>query len=386
MAKHLVSAVAYDGLCSFEFGCVTEVFGLSRPELGSDLYDFQVCSAERGPLVAAGGIKVDVPHGLEVLDRADTIILPGWRHDRESIPDNLVEALRQAHTRGARIASICSGAFVLAAAGLLAGRRATTHWQYAKELSERYPEIEVDASVLYIDDGNIVTSAGSAAGLDMMLHLVRCDYGTRICNIVARRLVIPPHRDGGQAQFLSRPIIEVKDSRLSQVLEFLRSHATEEHRLADLAAKAAMSPRSFFRKFRDVVGMSPYEWLTHERVAVAKELLEETDMPVDHVAYKAGFGATETLRHHFRRIVGRSPAEYRRTYSGNQPKVERRARDSKLKVAAPKSIVNSAGLGRRHLEQNTAVTHVSGADSSVLDGPNFRGALHRASTAAMRRG
>jgi len=203
--RHNVAAVAYDRLCTFEFGCTVELFALPRPELSVPWYDFAVCAAERGPIRAAGGIEVQVSHSLRLLDRADTIVIPGWRDPDEAPPPELLRKLRQAYERGARLCSICSGVFVLAAAGVMAGKRATTHWKYLDLLASRYPDIVVEPNALYVDEGQVLTSAGSAAGLDMLVHLVRKDFGPKIANQVAQRLVIPPHREGGQAQFVPGP-------------------------------------------------------------------------------------------------------------------------------------------------------------------------------------
>ncbi|HEY0011756.1 MAG TPA: transcriptional regulator FtrA [Allosphingosinicella sp.] len=315
MAKHLVASLVYDGLCAFEFGCTFEIFGLPRPELQAEWYDFVPFGMGEESIRAAGGLTVTVARSLDVLEEADTIVISGWRGIDSPVPEALAEGLRAAHRRGARIASICSGAFVLAAAGLLDGRRATTHWRYTEALAARFPRVRVEPDVLYIDEGSIVTSAGSAAGLDMMLHLVRRDRGAKICNAVARRLVIPPHRDGGQAQFVERPVPVRPESRLTKVIEYLRANPTREHRTRDLAEMAAMSPRSFFRKFKEAVGMAPYDWLLRERVEIAKQLLEDSGFTIDQIADEAGFGASETFRHHFRRVVGTSPAEYRRMFS-----------------------------------------------------------------------
>lgn len=315
MKGHRVAAIAYDGLCAFEFGCVVEMFGLDRPELGVDWYDFEICGVEPGPLRSTGGISLAVPHGLEALDRADTIVIPGWRSIDAPVPEALVAALGRAHRRGARIATICSGAFVLAAAGLLDGRRATTHWLYAEQLRARYPAVRIEPDVLYVEDGGIITSAGSAAGLDMLLHIVRSDHGPTICNLVARRLVIPPHRHGGQAQFVERPIPPVRDARFTEVIDFVRANLARDHSIPDLARRAAMSDRTFFRRFRATVGMAPVEWITAERVAAAKDLLEATRLTIEQIAAQCGFGAPETLRHHFRQLVGQSPAAYRRSFA-----------------------------------------------------------------------
>ncbi|MCW2240283.1 transcriptional regulator FtrA [Azospirillum canadense] len=315
MKDHLVAALAYDGLCTFEFGCAVEVFGLARPELPVDWYDFAVCGVEEGPLRSTAGVMVTPPHGLDTLERTGTIIVPGWRGMDAPVPRPLVEALRRAHARGARVASICSGVFVLAAAGLLEGRRATTHWRYTDRLRAMHPGVRVESDVLYVDEGDVITSAGSAAGLDMMLHLVRRDHGAAVCNLVARRLVVPAHRDGAQAQVIERPVPASRDARLSQVIGHLRVRITEPHRVEDLARMAAMSERTFFRKFREATGLTPTDWIVAERVALAKDLLERGRdggrLTVDQIAEACGFGAPETLRHHFRRLVGQSPAAYR---------------------------------------------------------------------------
>lgn len=310
---HLVVALAYDGLCTFEFGCTVELFALDRPELGVDWYDFQVCAVERGPIRAAGGITVQARYAPGLLKKADTIVIPGWRDADEAPPPALVAALRAAHARGARLCSICSGVFVLAAAGVLDGQRATTHWRYAERLAQRHPAIVVDPDALYIDNGQVITSAGSAAGLDMLLHLVRRDYGARVGNMVAQRLVVAPHREGGQAQFLPRPMPADEAGRLAKLMDWLRRHPAQAHTVATMAERAAMSARTLQRQFRDTTGMGPVEWLTRERVALAKELLE-SPLPLAQVAEQAGFGSEETLRHHFRRLAATTPGAYRKAF------------------------------------------------------------------------
>ena len=315
MKDHLVAALAYDGLCTFEFGCVVEMFSLARPELGIDWYRFAVCSAERGPLRAAGGIQVVAPYGLNMLGRADTIIVPGWRNADETPPEPLLRALRRAHARGARLASICSGVFVLAAAGVLDGRAATTHWRYASKLHERFPSIEVKTQALYVDEGQVVTAAGSAAGLDMLLHLVRRDHGAKVANRVAQRLVIPPHRLGDQAQFLPRPMRVDEAARLSRLMDWVRAHPAHPHTPASLAGRAAMSVRTLQRQFQESVGLTPVEWITRERVCAARELLESSRRPIADIAERTGFGSEESFRRHFRLITGVSPATYRRQFA-----------------------------------------------------------------------
>lgn len=315
MHPHLVVALAYDRLCTFEFGCVVELFALPRPELGVDWYRFAVCASEPGPVRAAGGIKVQAPYRLALMDRADTIVIPGWRDPDETPPEPLLKKLRAAHRRGARLCSICSGVFVLAAAGVLDGATVTTHWRYAERLQARYPALRVNPDALYVDAGRIVTSAGSAAGLDMLMHLVRRDHGSAIANRVAQRLVLPPHRDGGQAQFVPRPLPSVGGDRLAKLIDWMRAHAGQPHTLASLAARAAMSPRTLQRQFRDATGLGPYEWLIRERVGLAKEMIErDPALPVARVAALAGFGSEESLRRHFRRIAAMSPAAYRRSF------------------------------------------------------------------------
>ncbi|MGP8435033.1 transcriptional regulator FtrA [Paraburkholderia fungorum] len=315
MQNHLVVALAYDRLCTFEFGCVTELFALERPELGVDWYRFAVCASEPGPIRAAGGITVTAPYTLKLLDRANTIVVPGWRDAGELPPEPLLKKIRAAHERGARLCSICSGVFVLAAAGVLDGKTVTTHWRYADTLQQRYPQLRVQPDALYVDEGQIITSAGSAAGLDMLLHLVRRDHGSAVANRVAQRLVVPPHREGGQAQFVPRPMPQDEGGRLAKLMDWVRRHPTLPHTLQSLAERAAMSPRTLQRQFHDATGMAPYEWLVRERVAIARELLEaSTPLPMTRVAELAGFGSEESLRRHFRRIALTSPGAYRKKF------------------------------------------------------------------------
>jgi AraC family transcriptional activator FtrA len=314
MSKHLVVALAYDRLCTFEFGCTVELFALERPELDVDWYAFAVCAVEPGPIRAAGGITISASHDLSLLERADTIVIPGWRDADEAPPDALLDRLRAAHARGARLCSICSGVFVLAAAGLLDGQRATTHWRYTEQLKQRYPAIDVLPGDLYVDSGQLITSAGSAAGLDMLLHLVRRDYGARVGNLVAQRLVVAPHREGGQAQYLPRPMAHDERGRLTRLMDWVRAHPEERHTVASMAERAAMSARTLQRQFQDATGFGPVEWVARERVALVKDLLETTDLPLAQLAQRAGFGSEESLRHHFRRVAATSPGAYRRRF------------------------------------------------------------------------
>lgn len=311
ITPHLVVAVVYDRLCTFEFGCTTEFFALERPELAVPWYQFAVCSADKGVLRAAGGIQVRVRKGLKTLDRADTIVIPGWRDADEQPSQTLLNKLRSAYTRGARICSICSGAFVLAEAGLLDGRRATTHWRYVDKLATRYPSIKIEPQSLYVDEGQILTSAGSAAGLDMFLHLVRLDFGAAVANSVAQRLVIPSHRDGGQAQYLPRPVPLDGRGRLGRLMQYVQANLDSPHTVSDLAGWASMSPRTLQRQFRDSVGLSPLEWVTRQRIALAKDLLEASNAPISEIVTQTGFNSVESFRRQFRRIAGTSPSAYR---------------------------------------------------------------------------
>ena len=312
----LVVALAYDGLCTFEFGVTVEVFGLKRPEFDFPWYKFIVCGIERGPLRATGGVSVRPKYGLDVLGLAGTIVIPGWRDRNERPPERLLAALRKAHARGCRILTICSGVFVLAEAGLLDGKRATTHWRYTAELQRRHPGIRVDPDVLYVDEGNLLTSAGSAAGIDLCLHLVRRDYGARVANSVAKRLVAPPHRDGGQSQYIAPPSRQEyagKGAHLARLLDWTMAHLDEDLPVARLAAQANMSLRTFERRFRLETGATPNEWLIRQRLRRAQELLETTDRPVERISEACGL-APETLRHHFSRLLRTSPSAYRRTF------------------------------------------------------------------------
>lgn len=311
----LVIALAYDGLCAFEFSCTAEVFGLPRPELGPGWYRFETCGLGGGKIRGQYGLSMEVDGGLERLATAGTIMIPGWQGIDVPVPTSVVGALRKAHSRGARLLSICSGSFVLAATGLLDGKRATTHWRYADVLQRRYPRIKVDRNVLYVDEGQILTSAGSAAGLDLCLHLVRRDHGPAVANQVARRLVISPHRDGGQAQFLERPVESQERGSLSALLDKMNRRLGESLPIAELARLAAMSERTFMRRFRETTGMTPADWITRRRVDRARELLESTTLSIDSIAARAGLGTATTLRHHFRKKVGVSPVEYRRRFS-----------------------------------------------------------------------
>lgn len=317
--NRLVVALAYDGLCTFEFGVAVEVFGLKRPEFDFPWYRFIVCGVERGSLRATGVVAVRPKYGLDMLSLAGTIIIPGWRDCSAAPPERLLAALRKAHARGCRILTICSGVFVLAQSGLLDGRRATTHWRYTDELQRRYPKIEVDPGVLYVDEGNLLTSAGSAAGIDLCLHLVRRDYGARVANAVAKRLVAPPHRDGGQSQYIAPPPASEaagNGARLARVLDWAVLHLDEELPVARLAAEARMSLRTFERRFRQETGATPKQWLARQRLRRAQELLETTQRGVERISADCSL-SPETLRRHFNRLLHTSPTAYRRTFAAH---------------------------------------------------------------------
>lgn len=307
----LVVALLYDGLCTFEFGIVAEIFGLSRPEMGTNWYRFASCAIEDGPLRAHGGFTLTPDAGSELIDRADVIVVPGWKGAGEPVPSALCQRLRQAHARGARLVSICSGAFVLAATGLLDGGTATTHWRYADALRDRHPAITVEHASLYRAHDRIFTSAGSAAGMDLLIEIVRQDFGAEAANSVARRLVMPAHRSGGQAQFLERPVPVGRHSQIAPLLDQIRSELATRWSITRMAAQCHMSERTFVRRFIEATGASPGDWLAAERIEEAKRLLTTHAAGIDDIAAMVGMGAADTLRHHFRRRVGISPKEYR---------------------------------------------------------------------------
>lgn len=309
-----VAVLAYDGLCTFEFGIAVEIFGLPRPEFEFPWYRHRIVAADPGPLRAMGGIQVLADDGLEALESAGTIIVPGWRDRAEPPSAELVGALQRAHGQGARLLSICSGVFVLAATGLLDGRRATTHWRYAEELGRRFPAIEVDPQVLYVDSGQLITSAGSAAGIDACLHLVARDFGAQIANTVARRLVMSPQRGGGQVQFIPAPVASAPRHDLSGLLDWARLRLDEPLSVAQLAGRVAMSERTFLRRFSDATGMTPKAWLQHERMTRARELLESSAESVERIAERCGFRTVESFRNAFRSSAGLAPSLYRERF------------------------------------------------------------------------
>lgn len=313
-SNRLVAILLTNRPALFEFGIVMEVFGLERSELGVTWYDTAVVTFDPLPLVGTGGVRIEPTHSTRMLSKAGTIVIPGWRDLGAPPPPEVVRAVRAAHARGARVVSICSGAFVLAAAGLLDGRRATTHWRHSQTLARCYPRVQVDPSVLYVESNRVYTSAGSAAGIDLCLHIVRQDFGAEIANQVARRMVVPPHRDGGQAQFVPS-LMPPADGSLAPLLEWASARLDQPLSADALARKAKMSPRTLVRRFQSQAGTTPHQWLTHQRVLAAQRLLETSKASVDRVAELSGFVTAETLRHHFRQRVGTSPMAYRRRFA-----------------------------------------------------------------------
>jgi AraC family transcriptional regulator, transcriptional activator FtrA len=314
--RHTVGVLAFGGMAPFELGCVVEVFGLPRPELDRPWYALSVCAESAEPLPVVGGFTMATPHGLDVLAAADTVIVPGVPDIRGAVSPALVDALRTAYARGARLVSICSGAFALAAAGLLDGREATTHWRYAGLLAERYPAVKVTPDVLYVDSGQVLTSAGSAAGLDLLLHIVRGDHGAAVANAVARRLVLPPHRDGGQAQFIEVGVRDVADGDgIARAMTWAVENLAHPLTVAQLAARAHMSERTFLRTFARQTGTSPIRWLIERRVQASLPLLEGGDAPIEQVASAVGFDSAVTFRHHFGRSMRTSPSAYRKAFA-----------------------------------------------------------------------
>ncbi|MFC4072159.1 transcriptional regulator FtrA [Actinoplanes subglobosus] len=312
---HTVAVLAYQGMSVFETGIVTEVFGLPRPEFDFPWYELTICAEVPGPVRLVGGATLHTEHGLDVFAAADTLIVPGVPDVRAEPSPALVAAIRKAHTRGARIMSICSGAFALAGAGLLDGRRATTHWRYAEILRRRHPAVEVDADVLYIDLGDVLTSAGSAAGLDLCLHVIRRDHGPKAANLVARRLVVQPHRDGGQAQFIEAPMPEdPADDRLSSSMAWALGNLSTPISVETLARRAHMSERTYLRHFARATGTTPIRWLIGQRVHASLALLETTGTPIEEVAAAVGFESPVTFRHHFTQAMRTSPSAYRRAF------------------------------------------------------------------------
>ncbi len=317
MRENTVAVIAFNGISPFHLSVPCAVFGEDTTGASIPRFELLVCAAEAGVLQTTAGFSIETRHGLRDLPKAATIIVPSWRNPAETPPQRLLNALRSAHQRGAQIVGLCLGSFVLAAAGLLDDRPATTHWFWADELARRYPLIRVDSNVLYVDDGNIITSAGTAAAIDCCLHILRQRYGAKVANQVARRMVVSPHRQGGQAQYIQQPVRDVSTiDHFAKVLDWTRRNLDKPHSLDTLAERALMTRRTFTRRFRQVMGVTVGDWLLSQRLVLAQQLLETTDRPIDLIAEMSGFGSPASLRQHFNHTFKISPSNYRREFRG----------------------------------------------------------------------
>lgn len=324
-----VVTLVSDELLAFEYGIAYEVFGLPRPEFESDWYSFRTCTPNPGLVRASGGFSASIDLGLESLEDADTVLIPGWPDIERPVRQNVIDALLAAHARGARLASLCSGVVVLAQTGLLDGCKATTHWRFIESISQRFSQIDFDPDVLYVDQGRILTAAGSAAGMDLCLHMVRGDYGMEKANYVARGLVMPPHREGGQSQFIPQPVPkDYEASRIGAVIEKMQRSLATNMAVKDLAGEAGMSLRTFQRRFEAMTGLPPSAWVLQERLRLACHLLEsEQNMRLEDVALQCGFGTVPTMRHHFRQKMNTSPSRYKKTFAPEKLEAVARAQE-----------------------------------------------------------
>jgi transcriptional regulator GlxA family with amidase domain len=310
-----VAVIALDRVAPFELGVACEVFGTDRGADGFPVYEFALCTADGRPVRTSSGFSVVPNAGLGPVDEADLVIVPAYADRSVPAPPRLLTALRRAAGRGAQLLSVCSGAFLLGEAGLLDGRRCTTHWKYVDELADRFPQALVECNSLYVTDGNVLTSAGTAAGIDACLHLVRREHGSALATRLARRMVVPPHRDGGQVQYVEAPIPRTPDApTLEPILSWLIGNLDKPVTVDDLAARAHMAARTFARRFRAETGTTPHDWITNQRVLLARRLLEDSTLSVEAIAVRAGFGDAATMRHHFTRRVGATPHAYRTTF------------------------------------------------------------------------
>lgn len=313
-SSHRVVMIVDTGSNPFELGVATELFGLRRPELDRPWYGFALCAPRRAVSMHDGLFTLSEVAGLDILATADTVIVPNRPDPHREPAAEVLDAIRAAHRRGARLVSFCTGAFTLAAAGVLDGRRATTHWRWAELFTSRFPRVRLEPDTLFVDEGQVLTAAGSAAALDLCLHLIGRDHGAEVLNQVSRRLVFAAHRDGGQRQFIERPVPAAADTSLAPVLDWARERLDHPLTVADLARRAAASPATLHRRFRAELGTTPLAWLTTERALLARRLLERGDLDLAAVARASGFGSTSTLRAQIRRRTGLSPAEYRRRF------------------------------------------------------------------------
>ncbi|MCM4083089.1 helix-turn-helix domain-containing protein [Paractinoplanes hotanensis] len=319
MSAHIVAIPVTDQVPIFELAVPCEVFGINRSDLVDPWYDLRLCAAAPGRLRSSAGMGIDVPWSLDAVEAADTVIIPACARQLQlDPPGHLLEVLRLAHKRGARMVSICTGAYLLAAAGLLDGRRATTHWMNVIDFAHRFPQVRVDGGVLFVDEGDVLTSAGTGAAVDICLHLVAADHGVRVADAVARRMVVPPQRDGAQAQRVEPPAGLARRSDLTPVQDWARQHLGQQLTVADLARQATMSQRTFARRFQEATGVTPLRWLLQERIRSAQELLETTDVPIESIAQRVGFGSSAALRMHFQRRLAVSPQTYRHVFRTNR--------------------------------------------------------------------
>ncbi|MBO9827429.1 helix-turn-helix domain-containing protein [Xanthomonas sp. A2111] len=314
MSPHRIAVVAFDRISPFHLAVPCQVFE-ARPDTDLPAFDLRVCATDPGPLRTDAGFAIQVQHGLEALEGADTVIVPSWRDAAEPAPAALCQALRRAHASGAQVVGLCLGTFVLADAGLLDGRPATTHWAALARFAQRHPQVRLQPDVLYVDDGDVLTSAGTVAGIDCCLHLVRRRHGADVANRIARRLVVAPHRQGGQAQYVEQPLpASRRDALLGPTLDWMLQRLDQPQRLDALAAHARMSRRSFTRQFRQVTGTTVVQWLAHQRLVRAQRLLERTDLPLERIAADCGLGSAGALRLQFTRDLGLPPSAYRRGF------------------------------------------------------------------------
>jgi transcriptional regulator GlxA family with amidase domain len=309
---HKVVCLTLPGMAPFEFGVICEVFGIDRSEQGGPQFDFHIVAAEPGPIPMKLGFDIVVHEGLDAAVDADLIAVPAYL-DQEVHPE-ILRVVREAEQRGAWILSVCSGAFVLAEAGVLNGRRSTTHWMYTDRLAAEYPLTEVDPDVLFVEDRKVVTGAGTAAGIDAALHIVRKELGAAATNVIARRMVVPPQRDGGQSQYIEFPVPAVRSDSFARVTDWMLENLDQDLTVDQLARKALMSSRTFARRFRADMGTTPAAWLNRQRIIRAQQLLEQGDEGLETVAAKAGFGTAAVMRHHFLKVLQTTPATYRRTF------------------------------------------------------------------------